>query len=268
MTARMIIRSAMINVMCMAAEKAGRGLVRDFNEIEHLQVSRKSLGDFVSTADHKAEEVLVRELIKSRPTYGFLVEESGVIAGEDPHYQWIIDPLDGTTNFLHGIPHFCISIALKHKSEIVAGVIYNPVVDELYWAEKGNGTYLNQRRLRVSGRKNLEEALIGVGAPFGEHGDPQAFIKSIEKVMPKTAGIRRFGAAALDLAFVAAGRLDGFFETHLKPWDMAAGMLMVKEAGGYVSDFAGGTNMLETGEIIAANEPLFAQLAGLVVPQK
>lgn len=268
MTARLINRSALINVMCIAVEKAGRGLVRDFSELEHLQVSRKSLGDFVSTADHRSERVLIQELIKARPTYGFLVEESGVIKGEDPHHQWIIDPLDGTTNFLHGIPQFCISVGLKFKEDIIAGVIYNPISDELYWTERGHGAFLNQRRLRVSGRKNLEEALIGIGAPFGSHGDPQAFIPHLERIMPKTAGIRRLGAAALDLAFVASGRLDAFFETHLKPWDMAAGILLVKEAGGYVSDFNRGTAMLESGDVIAANGHLFSDLQDLILQTK
>jgi myo-inositol-1(or 4)-monophosphatase len=247
--------------MCRAVEKAGRGLVRDFNELEHLQVSKKGLGDFVSTADYHAEKVLVAELQKARPTYGFIVEESGIIEGEDPDYCWIVDPLDGTSNFLHGIPHFAISLALERRKEIIAGVIYNPAVDELYWAEKGQGTFLNQRRLRVSARKHLDEALLGVGIPFGELAQGT---NPLTKVLPEIVGARRFGATALDLAFVASGRFDGCFINGAKAWDIAAGILMVKEAGGYVSEISGGDHMLTSGSVMATNEYIFTSLKTLL----
>jgi myo-inositol-1(or 4)-monophosphatase len=259
-SSRVTVRSAVINVMAGAVQKAGRGLVRDFGELEHLQVSKKGLGDFVSTADHRAEKILIQELKKARPGYGFLVEESGEIPGEDPSIRWIIDPLDGTTNFLHGIPHFAISVALQKDKEIVAGVIYNPIADEMFWAEKGKGAYLNNRRLRVSGRRYLDEALLATGTPFGSRGNSRQFLKMMENIMPKTAGLRRMGAATLDLAFVAAGRYEGYFETHLSPWDIAAGMLLVIEAGGYVSEINGGKDMLDSGNVLAANDCLFSEI--------
>jgi myo-inositol-1(or 4)-monophosphatase len=264
---RMAGTSALINVMILAAEKAGKGLIRDFGEIEHLQVSRKSLGDFVSTADRRSESVLIQELSKARPKFSFLVEESGEIINEDTQNRWIIDPLDGTTNFLHGVPHFAISIALESHGEIVAGLIFNPVTDELYWAEKGKGAFLNQRRLRVSGRRHLDEALLATGTPFGSRGDAKRFVNLIEKIMPVTAGLRRFGAAALDLAFVAAGRFEGYFEMDLQPWDLAAGIIMIKEAGGYICDFNGDKEFLSTGDVIAANEPVFLELKKLICPR-
>lgn len=264
---RLTVRSAVINVMIGAVQKAGRALVRDFGELEHLQVSRKQLGDFVSSADHRSEQILIEELQKARPTYGFLLEESGVIEaqeienqGKDPH-RWLIDPLDGTTNFLHGIPYFAVSVGLQKEQEVIAGVIYNPITDELFWVEKGKGSFLNQRRIRVSGRRYLNESLIGMGTPFRPHTDKKAFTETLERLLPQSAGLRRNGAAALDLAYVAAGRFDGYFASHLSPWDLAAGLLMVKEAGGYVSDFQGGQNILETGAIIAANDQIFGQLS-------
>jgi len=207
-------RSALYTVMERAVRKAGKGLVRDFGEVEHLQVSIKGPSDFVSTADLAAERALKAELEKARPGYSFLMEESGVTRGTDRDHVWIVDPLDGTTNFLHSIPHFAISVALQHKGELLAGMIYNPVVDELYWAEKGKGAYLNDRRLRVSGRRDLGEALIGTGIPFrgrGEAADHAHYLKLLGATMARTAGVRRPGAAALDLAYVAAGRFDGFF---------------------------------------------------------
>lgn len=263
---RMTGTSPLINVMILAAEKAGKALIRDFGEIEQLQVSRKSLGDFVSTADTRAEKILVQELQKARPKFGFLLEESGVINGEESHTRWIIDPLDGTTNFLHGIPHFAISIGLETHGEIVAGVIFNPVTDELFWAEKGKGAFLNQRRLRVSGRRHLDEALLATGTPLGSRNNTKKFIDLIEIIMPVTAGLRRFGAAALDLAFVAAGRYEGYFEMNLKPWDIAAGIILVKEAGGYICDFNGDKNFLQNGNVIAGNEPIFKELTKLICP--
>lgn len=259
--------SALINVMILAAEKAGKGLIRDFGEIEQLQVSRKSLGDFVSTADRRSETILIQELSKARPKFSFLVEESGEILNEDKNNRWIIDPLDGTTNFLHGIPHFAISIALESQGEIVAGLIFNPVTDELYWAEKGKGAFLNQRRLRVSGRRHLDEALLATGTPFGSRGDAKRFVNLVEKIMPVTAGLRRFGAAALDLAFVAAGRYEGYFEMNLQPWDIAAGAILVKESGGYIAGFSGEKDFMSTGDVIAGNEPIFIELTKLICPR-
>ena len=256
--------SAAINVMTGAARKAARGLLRDFGEVEQLQVSKKGPGDFVSAADHRVEKVLRQELKKARPEYSFLMEESGEIIGDDPTNVWIIDPLDGTTNFLHGIPHFAISIGLVRDGEPIAGVIYQPLTDEMFWAEKGNGSWVNERRLRVSARRKLDEAVIGTGAPFLDHGNHGQFIKEVELVMKNTAGIRRFGAASLDLAYVAAGRFDAFWENSLKPWDIAAGIIMVREAGGYVSEIDGGLNMLGSGNVLAANDHLHRPLGLLL----
>jgi myo-inositol-1(or 4)-monophosphatase len=260
----MAIRSPVINVMTNAALKAARGLVRDFGEVEQLQVSIKGPGEFVSTADLKAERTLRNELSRARPGYGLLFEEGGETAGSDPHHRWIVDPLDGTTNFLHGIPHFAISIALERDGEIVAGIVYEPTRDEMYWAEKGAGAYLNDRRLRVSARRQLGEAVIGTGLPFREHGNQPVYLASLAAVMPTTSGVRRFGAAALDLAYVAAGRLDGFWEFELSPWDIAAGLLLVREAGGFVSDLAGGQMMMQSGDVLAANDRLHLPLAALI----
>jgi myo-inositol-1(or 4)-monophosphatase len=257
-------RSAIINVMAAAALKAARGLIRDFGEVEQLQVSVKGPGEFVTTADLRAEKVLRAELTKARPGFGLLMEESGGEEGSDPRHRWIVDPLDGTTNFLHGIPHFAISIALERDDEIVAGVIYEPVRDEMVWAEKGAGAFLNDRRLRVSARRQLAEAVIGTGIPFAGRGDHGRYLPMLGAVMAATSGVRRFGAAALDLAYVAAGRLDGFWEFGLSPWDIAAGLLIVREAGGYVSDLAGGHRMLETGDVLAANDHLHLPLAQLL----
>ena len=266
----MAVRSPLINVMVKAAEKAARGLVRDFGEVEQLQVSRKGPADFVSQADLRAERTIRAELERARPGYGFLMEESAVEPGDGQH-RWIVDPLDGTTNFLHGLPHFAISIALERDREIVAGIVYDPIKDELFWGEKGSGAYLNQEhRLRVSGRRDLSQALIATGMPFLGHGEMEPYMVMLANVMPQVAGIRRFGAAALDLAYVAAGRYDGFFETHLSPWDTAAGMLLVREAGGYVSELDGGHNMLESGSVLAANDHLHLSLGTLLRggPQK
>ena len=260
----MAVRSAIINVMGGAALKAARGLIRDFGEVEQLQVSVKGPGDFVSTADLRAEKVLRTELAKARPGYGMLFEEGGGAAGSDPRHRWIVDPLDGTSNFLHGIPHFAISIALERDGEIVAGVIYEPVRDEMFWAEKGGGAFLNDRRLRVSGRRQLGDALIGTGMPFAGHGDRETYLATLAAVMPVTSGVRRIGAAALDLAYIAAGRLDGFWEFGLNIWDIAAGILIVREAGGYVTDLAGGHGMLESGDVLAANDHLHLPLAQLL----
>jgi myo-inositol-1(or 4)-monophosphatase len=260
----MAVRSATINVMAGAALKAARGLIRDFGEVEQLQVSVKGPGEFVTTADLRAERLLRAELAKARPGYGMLMEEGGAEAGSDPRHRWIVDPLDGTTNFLHGIPQFAISIALEREGEIVAGLVYEPLRDEMFWAEKGAGAFLNDRRLRVSARRRLNEAVIGTGMPFGERGGHETYLATLGAVMPATSGVRRMGAAALDLAYVAAGRLDGFWEFGLSPWDIAAGILLVREAGGYVTDLAGGHRMMETGDVLAANDHLHLPLAQLL----
>ncbi len=245
--------SPVMNVMVKAARKAGRALVRDFGEVENLQISKKGPADFVSAADLKAERTLREELGKGRPGYGFLMEESGEERGTDPSHRWIVDPIDGTTNFLHGLPQFAISIGLEREGQLVAGLVFNPITDELFLAEKGKGAYLNDRRLRVSARTNLEECLIATGIPFkGKPGFDQ-FSRELNVLMPQIAGIRRYGSAALDLAFVAAGRFDGFWERDLKPWDMAAGIVLVREAGGFVQDLDGGSAMLENGTILAAS---------------
>lgn len=257
-------RSALLNVMVDAVRKAARSLVRDFGEVENLQVSHKGPADFVSAADRKAEQILRDELARVRPGYGFLLEESGSIEGTDPAHRWIVDPLDGTTNFLHGIPQFAISVALERNDQIVAGVIYNPILDELYVAERGAGAFLNDRRLRVATRHALHDCVVGTGIPFLGHGDHGRFLREAEVVMREVAGIRRFGAASLDLAWVASGRLDGFWERSLKPWDMAAGILLVREAGGFVSDMDGRDRMLETGTVLAGNENVHKRLGALL----
>ncbi len=257
-------QSALITVMTAAARKAGRALTRDFGEVEHLQVSQKSPSDFVTAADHRAERVVRTELSRVRERYGFLMEESGATAGTDTSNRWIVDPLDGTTNFLHGIPHFAVSIALERDAELIAGVVYNPITDELYWAEKGKGTWLNGRRLRVSARKTLAPALFATGIPFAGRRDHALFLRQLERVMAASAGVRRFGSAALDLAYLAAGRYDGFWETGLQPWDMAAGIVLVREAGGFVSDLDGGPSMMTSGDILAANESLHDALGKLL----
>jgi len=260
----MAVRSATINVMTAAALKASRGLKRDFGEVEQLQVSMKGPADFVSNADLKAEKLVRAELSKARPGYGFLMEESGESRGSDARHRWIVDPLDGTTNFLHGIPHFAISIALERDGDIVAGVIYDPTRDEMFWAEKGAGAYVNEHRLRVSARRGLGDAVIGTGIPFRGRGDHPSYLAALGAVMSAPAGARRLGAAAPDPAYVAAGRYDGFWEFGLSPWDIAAGLLLIREAGGYVSDLTGGHDMLASGDIIAANDHLHLPLAALI----
>ena len=260
----MAVRSPVINVMANAALKAARALNRDFGEVEQLQVSVTGPSDFVSTADLRAERTLKTELLRARPGYGLLFEEGGATEGTDPHHRWIVDPLDGTTNFLHGIPHFAISIALERDGEIIAGLVYEPTRDEMFWAEKGIGAYLNDRRLRVSARRSLGEALIGTGLPFRGHGEHAIYTATLSRVMAATSGVRRFGAAALDLAYVAAGRFDGFWEFQLSPWDIAAGLLLVREAGGFVSDLAGGQTMMTSGDVLAANGHLHLPLAALI----
>lgn len=254
-------RSALLNVMVQAAMKAGRSLSRDFGEVQNLQVSLKGPGDYVSQADRKAEEIVHAELSKARPGYSFLMEERGLVDGDDPQHRWLVDPLDGTTNFLHGIPIFSVSIALERQGQLVAAVIYNPAMDELYTAERGGGAFLNDRRLRVSGRTKLTDTVIGTGIPHLGRPDHGKYLVELRNVMGEVSGIRRLGSAALDLAFVAAGRMDGFWEAGLSPWDLAAGILLIKEAGGFVSDLDGGQNMFDTGGIIAGNEAIHRALA-------
>jgi myo-inositol-1(or 4)-monophosphatase len=253
-------QSPIMNVMVGAAEKAGRALRRDFGEIENLQVSRKGPGDFVTNADLRAEKILFEELQTARPGYGFLLEEGGEIEGTDKTHKWIIDPLDGTTNFMHGIPHFAISIALERDTKLVAGVIYNPITDELFSAERGSGAFYNHGRLRVAGRTDLSDAVLACGAPHGERAGRDEFIEEMQTLLPKVAGVRRFGAASLDLAYVAAGRVDGFWERGLAPWDIAAGVVLVREAGGLVSDETNRNRFMETGTVVAANEAIHAAL--------
>ncbi|MEI6985707.1 MAG: inositol monophosphatase family protein [Rhodospirillaceae bacterium] len=258
-------RSATINVMVRAAEKAGRLLIRDFGEVEQLQVSRKGPADFVSTADLKAEKALRAELSRARPDFGFLMEEAGAFEGKDKSARWIVDPLDGTTNFLHGLPHWAVSIGLERDGEIIAGVVYEPVRDEMFWAEKGQGAFLNAQRLRVSERRRMDDAVVATGMPFKGRGDHPPFLRQLAAVMDETAGVRRFGAAALDLAYVAAGRFDGFWESGLCPWDVAAGILLVSEAGGFVTEINGGRNPLNGPTILAANSHLHRPLSKLLV---
>jgi myo-inositol-1(or 4)-monophosphatase len=255
--------SALLNVMIAAARKTGRALARDFGEVENLQVSRKGPADFVTSADHKAEQTLFEELSKGRPGYGFLMEERGRVEGTDKTNTWIVDPLDGTTNLLHGIPHFAVSIGLEREGVLVAGVVYNVVRDELFWAEKGQGAYLNDRRLRVAARTEMSAALFATGTPFLGKPGHDVFLGEVERVIAKSAGVRRFGAAALDLAYVAAGRFDGFWERNLNAWDVAAGAVLVREAGGFVREIDGG-DFLQTGAVIAANEKLLPQLTQTV----
>lgn len=249
--------SANLNIMIKAARKAGRSLVKDFREVENLQVSSKGPGDFVSKADREAERIIKEELMGARPTYGWLGEETGEDAGQDPTRRWIVDPLDGTTNFLHGLPHWAISIALEHKGEIVSGVIFDAAKDELYWAEKGAGAWMNDKRLRVSGRRNMIESIFATGVPFAGRGPLPATLQDLARLMPVCAGVRRWGAASLDLAYVAAGRYEGYWERSLNAWDIAAGMILVKEAGGMVSAIREGDDPLEKGALICGNDNVF-----------
>ena len=256
--------SALWTVMTGAARKAARALKRDFGEVEQLQVSHKGPSDYVTAADLRVEKTLRDELAKARPKFGFLLEEAGAVEGADPAHRWIIDPIDGTTNFLHGIPHVAISIALEHNGEIVAGLVYNPIVEEMYYAERGKGAFLNDRRLRVSSRSDLTQSLLATGIPF--HGRPghKPFLKQLEAVMGKVSGVRRMGSAALDLAYVAAGRYDGYWEVGLQPWDMAAGILLVREAGGYVTTLEGKKDVLAGKDVLATNPALHKPLMDML----
>ncbi len=251
--------SALMNVMITAARKAGRALARDFGEVENLQISRKGPADFVSSADIKSEKTIFEELSKARPGYGFLMEERGAVEGSDKTHRWIVDPLDGTLNFLHGIPHWAISIGLEREGALVAGVVYNVIRDELYWAEKGQGAFLNDRRMRVAARTELSDAVIASGTPFLGRPGHEQFVAEVQRVMATTAGVRRFGSAALDLSYVAAVRFYGFWERNLAPWDIAAGAIIVREAGGFAREVDSG-DFMQTGSIIAANERLLPLL--------
>jgi myo-inositol-1(or 4)-monophosphatase len=259
-----------LTVMANAAQKAAKRLLRDFAEVEQLQVSVKGPSDFVSQADLRAEQTLKEELNKARPGYAFLMEESGASGSENWTWRWVVDPLDGTTNFLHGMPHWAISIGLERRlpdgtSEVHAGLIYAPAADEMFWAEKGTGAFMNERRLRVSARREIAEAVFATGIPFGAVSSlrQRAFSRTLPMLMPHVAGIRRFGSAALDLAWVAHGRFDGYWELGIKPWDIAAGELLVREAGGYATDVGTG-NPLETSNIVAGNVHLHAKLRTIV----
>jgi myo-inositol-1(or 4)-monophosphatase len=266
----MVSHSGLITVMQRAARKAAPRIRRDFGEVEQLQVSRKGPADFVSMADKRAEQTLVEELRKARPDWGFFLEEGGTVAGDPAKPRWIIDPIDGTSNFLHGIPHFAMSIAVQEPKlgggwgDVTQGLVYQPLTDESFWAEKGRGAWLNERRLRVSSRRDLADTLIATGIPYFGHGDLTRFNRILEAVSPAVAGIRRFGSAALDLAWVAAGRYDGFWEESLKMWDIAAGILLVREAGGFVTDFRGADRALDTGQVLAANDQIQSKLHKLV----
>ncbi len=259
-----MLRSPIISVMIAAARKASRALIRDFGEVEHLQVSVKGPGNFVTAADRRAEEILHRELAKARPAFGFLMEEGGRIAGSDPSHEWMIDPLDGTTNFLHGIPLFAISIALVKDGVPIAGVVFNPISDELYVAEKGRGAFVNERRLRVAARRELADCVVCCGIPHSGRGDPARFRAELAAVQNQVAGVRRTGAAALDLAWIASGRFDGFWERGLSPWDLAAGMVLIREAGGFVTDLDGSDDLFGKGSVCAGNELIQKQLLAVL----
>ena len=258
----MVMRPPLVNVMARAAEKAARGLVRDFGEVENLQVSRKGPADFVSTADFHAQKILREELGKARPQFGFLMEEKDDAPDtSDKSERWIVDPLDGTTNFLHGVPHWCISIAAQREGEIVAGLIYNPIGNEMFWAEKGLGAFNNSNRLRVSARGDFADCVIATGMPFkGSRKTVPSFIAELQNILPHVAGVRRAGSAALDLAYVAAGRYDGYWETGLGQWDVAAGIIIVREAGGMVSPMEPKEDPVKTGSLVAGNPAIHDKL--------
>ncbi|MCB1310493.1 MAG: inositol monophosphatase [Sedimentitalea sp.] len=256
-----MVGSANLNIMIKAARKAGRSLVKDFREVENLQVSMKGAGDFVSKADLAAEAILKEELLGARPTYGWLAEEGGGIDGQDPTRRWLVDPLDGTTNFLHGLPHWAVSIGLEHKGQVVAGVIFDAAKDEMFIAEKGTGAWMNDTRLRVSGRSKMIESIFATGLPFGGRADLPETLQDLARLLPVCAGVRRWGSAALDMAYVAAGRYDGFWERGLKPWDLAAGVIILREAGGMVEPLRPGRSILEDGGVLCANGMIFESFA-------
>lgn len=253
--------SANLNVMIKAARAAGRSLVKDFREVENLQVSTKGAGDFVSKADIAAEAIIREELMGARKNYGWVGEESDEVAGTDPTRRWIVDPLDGTTNYLHAMPHWAVSIALEHKGEIVAAVVFDPAKDEMFVAEKGQGAFMNEQRLRVSARSSMIESVFSTGVPFAGGKYLPATLQDLARLMPQCAGVRRWGAASLDLAYVAAGRYEGYWERGLNSWDIAAGILIVQEAGGFVEPIRKGQNILEDGHLICGNPDIFDRFA-------
>ena len=257
--------SANLNLMTKAARKAARSLLKDFREVENLQVGRKGPGDFVSRADRAAEEAIREALMEARPNYGWLGEETGATEGADPTRRWIVDPLDGTTNFLHGLPHWAVSIALEHKGEVVSAVVHDPVKDEMFVAEKGAGAWLDRKqRLRTSGRTAMSEAIFATGVPWAASKYLPATLKDLGRLMPACAGVRRFGAAALDLAYVAAGRFDGYWERGVKPWDVAAGLLLVREAGGFAEPIREGQDLLVDGHLVSGSGAIFERFAGVI----
>lgn len=256
--------SANLNVMMKTARKVGRQLLKDFTEVEQLQVSTKGPGDFVTRADRQAEETIREDLMEARPSYGFLGEEGAEIAGEDPTRRWVVDPLDGTTNFLHGLPHWAVSIALEHKGKIVAGVVYDPVKDEMFYAEKGQGAFMNESRIRVSARHRMVDSIFATGLPWAGRGDLPDTLQDLARILPATSGVRRFGAASLDLAYVAAGRYEGFWERRLQPWDIAAGIIIVQEAGGLLEPINPEGDALQDGALLCANEAIFSAFAKVV----
>ncbi len=262
----MVMRPALINVMAKACEKAGRRLVRDFGEVEHLQISKKGPADFVSTADLTAQKTLREELMHARPNFGFFGEEDdGGNTNEGAAERWIVDPIDGTSNFLHSIPHFAISIAVEKNGKIISGMIYNPITDEMFWAEKGVGAYCSGKRLRVSGRKNLAECLVSTGFGWkGANRNDVLELKQANAAISHTAGIRRMGSAALDLAYVAAGRYDAYWEAGLKAWDVAAGYIIVKEAGGSIASLNLGQDPVHSGALIATNFEIHDKFVKLI----
>ncbi len=259
----MLPKSALLTVIVKACDKAAKSLIRDFNELEHLQVSQKGPADYVTHADIRTEKLLREELLRARPKFGFLGEESGEKKGESDT-RFIVDPIDGTLNFMHGIPHFCISVGVQQGEDIIAGLIYDPIKQEIFWAEKDAGAFCNGRRLQVARRKNLNDAVLSTGVPTAARPGQEVFARQITSLLPKVAGIRRMGSAALDLAYVAAGRFDGYWENHIKIWDMAAGILIVTEAGGKISDAEGSDNMLATGCVVASNPVLHGELLKLL----
>jgi myo-inositol-1(or 4)-monophosphatase len=253
--------SPLMSVMINAARKAGKSLIRDFGEVEQLQVSIKGPANFVTAADHRAEQVIFEELSKARPGYGFLMEERGAVAGDDKTHRWIVDPLDGTTNFLHGIPLFCTSIGLEREGQIVAGLVYNPIMDEMYMAERGKGAFMadrtgRDRRLRVAVRKTLSDCVVAVGIPHRGRPNQERYVKESTHLMKEVAGLRRTGSAAIDLAWTAAGRFDAYWEHDISPWDMAAGIILIREAGGFVSDLDNGQDMFSSGGICGGNQAI------------
>ncbi len=252
-------QSPIMTMMLRAAEKAARSLLRDFNEVEHLQVSRKGPADFVTAADKRSEKIIFEELQRARPDYSFMMEESGEVKGNDPEHVWLIDPIDGTHNFMHGVPHWSISIALERKGEVIAGLVYDPTKNEMFTAEKGTGAFLANRRLRVSGRKNLEECMVNYGQPFGNNYDRERFFKELDAVS-KVAMVRRFASAALDMCYVAAGRIDGYWERNIKPWDVGAGYLIVKEAGGVTTSIETDDNPVHSGNLVTGNQQVHSEI--------